>query len=172
MRPSLRAGIIAALASSFVLGCAEQRPTAVVGSVAPDYAALSLAGDSVSLADHRGRVVLVNIWATWCHPCRDELPVLQKLHEADSGKGLDIIGVSVDAYGEERKVRDFAKSFGLSYPIWLDPDERVTHTFLAIGVPATFLIGRDGTLMWRHVGPIRSNDPRLMPVLREALEAP
>jgi peroxiredoxin len=141
-----------------------------IGKPAPDYNAVSLNGDSVSLAQARGRVVLLNVWATWCHPCRDEIPVLQALHERYASAGLALVGVSVDARGEEDTIREFAKEFDMTYPLWLDPDERVQSTFLAIGVPATFLIDRNGILRWRHVGPVRANDATLMRELERALQ--
>jgi thiol-disulfide isomerase/thioredoxin len=140
-----------------------------IGQPAPAYQTVSLAGDSVSLAQKRGRVVLLNVWATWCHPCRDEIPILQALHERYAPRGLDLVGVSVDAHGEEATIRDFARDFKMTYPLWLDPDERVQSTFLAIGVPATFLIDREGVLRWRHVGPVRANDSTLVHALERAL---
>ena len=140
-----------------------------IGGAAPSYHAVSIAGDSVSLAQSRGRVVLLNVWATWCHPCRDEIPVLQALHERYAPRGLDLIGVSVDARGEERTIREFASDFRMTYALWHDPDERVQATFLAVGVPATFLIDRDGVLRWRHVGPVRANDSTLVREIERAL---
>jgi cytochrome c-type biogenesis protein len=140
-----------------------------VGQPAPAYQTISIAGDSVSLAQRRGRVVLLNVWATWCHPCRDEIPILQALHERYAARGLDLIGVSVDAHGEENTIREFARDFKMTYPLWLDPDERVQSTFLAIGVPATFLIDREGVLRWRHVGPVRADDTTLVRALERAL---
>ena len=158
-------------------GCANEAeetgaPVPVqVGAPAPAYRAVSLAGDTVSLAGLRDKVVLLNIWATWCAPCRTEIPALQALHEEYADDGLEIIGVSVDAAGEQRKVSEFLEEFGVTYDIWHDPEERVAATFLAVGVPATYLIGRDGALIWKHIGPIRRDDPRLMPVLKRALGA-
>lgn len=142
-----------------------------IGQTAPDYSAVSLTGDSVSLAQLRGRVVLLNVWATWCHPCREEIPVLQALHARYASRGLELVGVSVDARGEEATIREFATDFRMTYPLWLDPDERVQSTFLAIGVPATFLIDRDGVLRWRHVGPVRAEDTTLVSELEGALAA-
>jgi cytochrome c-type biogenesis protein len=140
-----------------------------IGRPAPDYRAVSLQGDSVSLEQSRGRVVLLNVWATWCHPCREEIPVLQALHERHAARGLELVGVSVDARGEEETIREFARDFRMTYPLWLDPDERVQSTFLAIGVPATFLIDRQGVLRWRHVGPVHANDSTLARELEHAL---
>ena len=140
-----------------------------IGRPAPDYRAVTLDGDSVSLGQSRGRVVLLNVWATWCHPCREEIPVLQALHDRYASRGLELVGVSVDARGEEDTIREFASDFRMTYPLWLDPDERVQSTFLAIGVPATFLIDREGVLRWRHVGPVRANDRTLARELERAL---
>jgi peroxiredoxin len=140
-----------------------------IGETAPAYHAISLTGDSVSLEQSRGRVVLVNVWATWCHPCREEIPVLQALYERYASRGLELVGVSVDARGEEDTIREFATDFRMTYPLWLDPDERIQSTFLAIGVPATFLIDRQGVLRWRHVGPVRANDTTLVRELERAL---
>jgi peroxiredoxin len=91
------------------------------------------------------------------------------LHERYAARGLDLIGVSVDAHGEENTIREFARDFKMTYPLWLDPDERVQSTFLAIGVPATFLIDREGVLRWRHVGPVRADDTTLVRALERAL---
>lgn len=140
-----------------------------IGQTAPHYSAVSLNGDSISLEQLRGRVVLLNVWATWCHPCREEIPVLQALHARYAPRRLELVGVSVDARGEEDTIRQFARDFGMTYSIWLDPDERVQSTFLAIGVPATFLIDREGVLRWRHVGPVRANDTTLVHELERAL---
>ncbi|MGQ0712659.1 MAG: TlpA family protein disulfide reductase [Gemmatimonadaceae bacterium] len=140
-----------------------------LGSPAPSYRAVTLAGDSVSLDQLRGRVTLLNVWATWCHPCRDEIPVLQTLHERYSARGLDLVGVSVDAHGEEQAIRDFARDFRMTYALWHDPDERVQSTFLAVGVPATFLIDRGGVLRWKHIGPVRANDSTLVREIERAL---
>ncbi len=156
------------------LGCEGRtgREMPQVGRPVPEYSARSLAGDSVSLAGMRGSVVLLNIWATWCAPCRDELPVLQALYDQYRERGFEIVGVSVDQRGEQRAIQRFIDDYGLTYPIWHDPEERVTSTFFAIGVPATYLVDRDGTLRWQRVGPVHENDPSLIPALEAALGTP
>jgi peroxiredoxin len=161
-------GVLAVLLACKGNDAGTARPPQI-GMPAPDYRAVSLTGDSVSLLEARGRVVLLNVWATWCHPCREEIPILQALHERYAARGLSLVGVSVDARGEEDTIREFAKDFGMTYPLWLDPDERVQSTFLAIGVPATFLIDRTGVLRWRHVGPVRGDDSTLVRELERAL---
>ena len=163
-----RLALLAALLACRDNGEGAARPPEI-GTPAPSYRAVTLAGDSVSLAQSRGRVTLLNVWATWCHPCRDEIPVLQALHERYAARGLDLVGVSVDARGEQQTIREFADDFGMTYALWHDPDERVQSTFLAVGVPATFLIDREGILRWRHVGPVRATDSTLVREIERAL---
>lgn len=140
-----------------------------VGAPVPSYAAVSLAGDSVSLPMMQGEVVLLNVWATWCHPCRAEIPELQALHTKFAGQGLNVVGVSVDGDGQEEAIREFIQEFGITYRIWRDPGERVSAQFLVIGVPATFLIDRKGVLQWRMTGPIRPGDSTLTNAIERAL---
>lgn len=170
-----RSWSVAAALALVASACGTERgapgPVAI-GAPAPAYRATSLEGDSVSLAGLRGKVVLLNVWATWCHPCRDEVPFLQDVHERHASRGLELVGVSVDAAGEETAIRDFARRFGMTYPVWRDPGERVSSTFLIIGVPATFLIARDGTLLWRKTGPVSESDTVFARMLDEALAAP
>lgn len=140
-----------------------------IGRPVPSYRAVSMAGDSVGLAEQRGKVVLLNVWATWCHPCREEIPELRAIHERFRGRGLELIGVSVDAQGNEQGIRDFMQEFRMAYPVWHDPDERVSTQFLVIGVPATFLIDREGVLRWRKTGPIHPGDTSLSNAIERAL---
>lgn len=126
----------------------------VAGNSAPPYRAITLEGDSVELADLLGRPVLLNIWATWCMPCREEMPALQRLHETFEDQGLAVIAVSVDAAPpgfsrenyEARTVNTFLKAYQLQLPVWLDPAGRVKEVFRAIGVPTTILIDRGGAV--------------------------
>ncbi|MDQ3998180.1 MAG: TlpA family protein disulfide reductase [Gemmatimonadota bacterium] len=168
---------IAAACLGAAIACAEGRedrrfgaPAPVeVGRPAPAYRAVSASGDSVSLQALRGKPVLLNVWATWCHPCRDEIPELQQLHERYAERGLALVGVSVDATGDEAAIAAFARRYGMTYSVWRDPDERVSATFLVIGVPATFLIDRGGVLRWKKTGPIRPGDTILTAAIDQAL---
>jgi thiol-disulfide isomerase/thioredoxin len=157
-----------------VAGCAggSDAPARVeVGIEAPSYAARDLKGDSVSLAVLRGKPVLLNVWATWCLPCKEEIPFLETLHQKHGADGLQIVGVSIDARGDEAKIESFARDFRMTYPIWRDPDERVNARFLAIGVPSTYLIDRDGVLRWKHLGTLRATSPGFQAALEEVLRA-
>jgi cytochrome c biogenesis protein CcmG, thiol:disulfide interchange protein DsbE len=161
-----------------VLGCApddanpratEETRKVELGASAPAYSAVSLAGDSVSIAGLHGKVVLLNVWATWCHPCRTEIPELRALHAQFAPRGLQLVGVSVDADGSDDAIQEFMKEFSMNYEIWRDPGERIMTTFLTVGVPATFLIDRNGVLRWRKVGPIERGDSTLTTAITQAL---
>jgi cytochrome c-type biogenesis protein len=164
-----------ALTLSALGGCAasdRDRHSAArveVGAPVPAYRAIDLARDTVSLAALRGRVVLLNVWATWCHPCRDEIPELKAVHATYRHRGLELVGVSVDVGGAEEQIRDFMKEFDMTYPVWLDPEERVSTQFLIIGVPATFLIDKHGVLRWRKTGPVMPGDTSLTNAIERAL---
>jgi len=161
-----------AFAALLALGCQRDSPRRVeIGEPAPRYAATTLAGDSVSTVALAGKVVLLNIWATWCAPCRAEIPYLQSLYEKHRAEGLEIVGVSVDARGQDAAIRDFAREFRMTYPIWRDPDERVQTLYMALGVPSSYLIDRAGILRWRRLGTIRESDTTLTRALTAALAA-
>lgn len=148
------------------------RSVVKVGQPAPAYAARVLSGPAIALDSLRGDVVLLNVWATWCKPCRQEIPALDSLHRRFAAEGLRVIGVSIDLEGEEQRITDFAKELGATYELWHDADDNVSSTFLAIGVPATFLIDRAGVLRWRHHGPVTFADTALNAALATALAAP
>ncbi|HEX7122898.1 MAG TPA: TlpA disulfide reductase family protein, partial [Gemmatimonadaceae bacterium] len=154
-----------------IAGCIDGgAPRAEIGEPAPTFHARTVAGDTVSLASLRGKVVLLNIWATWCAPCREEIPYLQQLHEQYADSGLVVVGVSVDARGQEEEVGSFAAELGMTYPIWLDPDQRVTTRFLSMGVPTSYLIDRASILRWKHLGVLRESNLEFQEALHAALE--
>ena len=158
------------LAAMLAIACSRETPARVeIGHPAPRYAAATLAGDSASTAGLAGKVVLLNIWATWCAPCRAEIPYLQSLYEKHKAEGLEIVGVSVDARGQDEAIRAFAQEFRMTYPIWRDPDERIQSLYMALGVPSSSLIDRKGVLRWRQLGTIRESDTKLTEALAESL---
>ena len=153
-----------------VLACSKPQPEiGGVGQAVPAYSAIDMAGDSVHVASLRGDVVLLNVWATWCIPCRKEIPELQALHESYSGRGLRVLGVSVDQAGADADVADFARAFGMTYPILRDPDETISMLFAIPGVPASFLVDREGIVQWRHLGPFKATDSTFVSVLNSLL---
>lgn len=129
-------------------------------------------GAAVSLADLRGRAVLLASWATWCVPCRAELPKLQALHEAQGDEGLLIVAVNVDAPdASQERIDAMTAEFGLTMPIWRDEGDRFTQTFRGFGVPMTVLVGYDGTIVDTWYGTLRTSDPAVISSLDAAVSA-
>ena len=125
-----------------------------VGSPAPDFQAVTVDSAMVpkSLADYRGDVVLINIWATWCGPCRIEMPSIQHLHETFGPRGLKVVAVSIDTPGFDRAIRDFATEYALTFEILHDTSGAIQRDYQTTGVPETFILGRDGVIRKRVVG--------------------
>jgi len=118
---------------------------------APELTLDNLRGDTFSLADYRGKLVLLNFWATWCMPCREEMPGMETLWQNYKDQGLVIVAVSVDE-GSQARVEKFSKKFGLSFPVLLDPESRVSDLYKVSSMPTSFLIDRDGGIIGRIVG--------------------
>jgi cytochrome c biogenesis protein CcmG, thiol:disulfide interchange protein DsbE len=125
-----------------------------VGSRAPDFHAkvLGQSKQKSFAADYKGQVVLLNIWGTFCLPCRDEMPAIEKLHEAMAPKGLKVVAVSMDDPGSEEKIRAFVKEFGLTFQVLYDPTGKITNDYQTTGVPETFVIARDGVIRKKMIG--------------------
>jgi peroxiredoxin len=119
-----------------------------VGTKAPAFAASTLDARPVkrTLDAYKGKVVLVNVWATWCPPCRQEMPSMEALYKDFSPRGFQIVAVSVDDAGEEQKVRDFVKEFGLTFDVLHDPSGDIQRIYQTTGVPENFLVGADGVI--------------------------
>ena len=155
---SARGHPVAAIALAFLtaglIWMAVAAPT-IAAEPAPDYVAAQLAGDGeLSLRDLRGEVVLLNTWATWCHPCREEMPVLQELQDDYGANGLQVIGVSIDNGDAAARIREFADNVGVTFTLLRDPKNTFSRTFRTSGVPETLLIGRNGELLYRWKGPL------------------
>jgi cytochrome c-type biogenesis protein len=153
-----------------VAACAD-RPAlpGTVGEPAPAYGAVSMRGDSLDLTSMKGEVVLLNVWATWCIPCRREVPELQALHQDLEARGLRVWGVSIDGGEADADVSGFMEDFRMTYTVLRDPGERVLSVFRIQGVPASYLIDREGVVRWRTIGPFKAADPELQAALQKAL---
>lgn len=141
------------------------------GRGVPAYAAPTLAGDTLDLADLRGRVVLLNVWATWCEPCRWEMPALERVHRRLRERGLEVVAVSVDALpgAADGPVRAMIDELGLSFTVLLDPAGEVQRRFGVAGLPTTFLIDREGRLIDRVLGPVHWDEPPHVDAIDRAL---
>jgi thiol-disulfide isomerase/thioredoxin len=126
-----------------------------VGDRAPDFIVESLAGSVKKLSNYRGRPLLVNLWATWCPPCIEEMPVLNRLQEAYRGGGLIVLGIAGDE--DVEAVGRFLRENTVKFEILLDPQGAVGTEYGITGYPETFLIDREGKIAGKFVGPLPSD---------------
>lgn len=131
---------------------------------AADAPALSLAdtsGTARSLADYRGRVVVLNFWATWCVPCREEMPVLVALRESYAARGVEVVGASADDESTRAKVVPFARELKINFPVWVGATTDDMRRFgLGSALPATAVLDRDGRVVFRIAGPVNASELR------------
>ena len=122
------------------------------GRPAPNFSLPDLDGQMVGLADYRGKVVLLNIWATWCPPCVEEMPSMEKLYQEMKGEGFEILAVSIDESGTQ-DVLPFMKKHKLSFPALIDSKGTLKDLYQTTGVPESFIIDKDGILVEKIIGP-------------------
>jgi peroxiredoxin len=164
----LAAGVLAAALLAWLF--AGEAPAPVDrGGAAPPFE-LPRVGEpgALSLASLRGKVVLLNFWATWCQPCEEELPAMQRLHRALSGVDFLLVAVSVDA--DPEPVLKFRERLGLGFTLLLDADQEVARSYHTFRFPETLLIGRDGVILERYVGPKDWDAPVYLDRIRRLLE--
>jgi len=116
---------------------------------APDFVLKHVNGGDFRLSSLKGKVLILNFWATWCSPCRDEIPDLIALQKEYEGKGLVVVGVALD--GRSEAVKSFVEKWGINYPIVL-ADEKTTKDYGILGIPVSFIIDREGNIMEKHIG--------------------
>jgi len=157
-------GVVVALLIAGKLFLGNELAPLGIGSEAPTFTAQTL--DSIprekSLDAYKGDVVLINIWATWCQPCRVEMPSIEQLYRDLAPKGLKVIAVSADDPGTEKQIRDFVKQYGLTFEILHDPkgqEGEVSKLYETTGYPETVIFGRDGIIRKRLIGASNWNSP-------------
>ena len=139
------------------------------GSVAPDFALRGLDSPQPhTLSKMQGHVVLVNFWATWCKPCEDEMPAMERLYRELRPEGFELFAISVGENGDV--VRAFRDRLGLTFPILLDSDKAVATEWQTFAFPESLLVDRDGTILERYVGPREWDGPAYVARLRRLLE--
>jgi cytochrome c biogenesis protein CcmG/thiol:disulfide interchange protein DsbE len=139
-----------------------------VGDPMPPYTATYLDGKPLNIASEKGNVVFLNVWATWCGPCRFETPELQALQNQYAANGLKVIGVSVDE-GETSAVKTFVTEQKITYPIAVDPEGRIANLLQTTVLPTSLLLDRKGKIVWRQIGAIMPNDSKLKAAVEKAV---
>lgn len=145
-------------------------PTLAKGDPAPEFSAVALKGGyPISVSDYHGATLLVNLWATWCGPCKTETPYLQSLYDEYKSRGLRILGLTVDRSADLHRVVDFVKEMDVEYDVGLDPAAVSREVFRAPGLPTSVLIDPEGVVAFSWIGPIPEGDPTFLAGLEDVL---
>jgi cytochrome c biogenesis protein CcmG, thiol:disulfide interchange protein DsbE len=170
---TLIAGVVMTAVFGVVLA-AKLRPQLnliEVGSTAPDFKAVELpSGRPASIETYRGKVVLLNIWATWCPPCKIEMPSMERLHRKLAGTDFQLVAVSVDEQ-DSTVVNKFVDEMGLTFPILHNQDGSIRQIYQTTGVPESFVIDRDGVIVKKVIGAADWDAPVNESLIRRLLDA-
>ena len=149
IRGAVGTALVAGVYALFRVAAANQPARVASGAPAPAFVAVTVdaARQPRTLADYRGSPVLLNVWATWCDPCREEMPSMQRLYEAYKDRGLRVVAISVDDRGNERLIREFAAEHHLTFDILHQGASDIMTIFQVRGVPQTFLVSREGNVV-------------------------
>ena len=148
--------LVLIVAASALLGCQAQPRVVKVGELAPPLTGTTLDGRAFDLASLRGRPVVVNFWASWCGPCREEFPLFQAQLEQQSGSGFELVGVLYE--DDPDAARDFAAEFGMTWPSVTDPSGAVAKDYRVVAPPQTYFIDREGIVRSIQIGEVREAD--------------
>lgn len=151
---------------AMLVACSKESAAPRLGSVAPDFSINDATGKTVQLSDLRGNVVLLNFWATWCPPCKEEVPSLSRLNARMAGTAFRMVTISIDE-GGGNAVESFFRVAGYRLPTLLDPAGTVGKLYGITGVPETFIIDPQGVIRKKVVGPRAWDDPSVISYLSE-----
>lgn len=140
-----------------------------IGAKAPEIELNGLNGESVRLGDHKGSIVLVNFWATWCEPCKEELPRLESLHQKYKDQGFVVLGVNLDIKRDQRRARALVERLGLSFPIALDPEQTIPPRYQPSKMPSSYLIDALGNIRFKHEGYRAGDEEKLDEAIQRLL---
>jgi peroxiredoxin len=155
------------LGTSFAAGAGELKVWR--GGRAPALALRDIDGKAHDLATHRGQVVLVNFWATWCEPCRDEMPAIQRLRQKLAGKPFTVLAVNVDE--PESRIRNFLAKMPLDFPVLVDDGKVATRAWGVRVLPASFIVGRDGRIRYSLTGDLAWDHDSVVSLLAELAQS-
>ncbi|HHI92485.1 MAG TPA: TlpA family protein disulfide reductase [Gammaproteobacteria bacterium] len=140
----------------------------VVGSTAPDFTLKSRSGENVKLSELRGEVVMINFWASWCAPCRQEMPLLEDIYKKYSDLGFVLLGVNVEE--DSSKAADLLREIPVSFPILYDNTNEVTKLYKVVAMPSTVMVDRNGTVRYLHRGYLPGYEEEYIKQIKELIK--
>lgn len=162
----------ATLAMAVVVAAACDVPEPLdIGGPAPPFAALTLDGAETGSEALLGAPYLLNIWATWCPPCREEMPELQELHDTYAGQGFQVVAVSIDGRSDRDQILAFLEEHDITFPVWHDPTWAIQDAYFLLGLPGSFLIDAEGRIVRKWPGPFRPMEEDVQADVRALLPA-
>jgi len=140
-----------------VIAKSEDKPVGLaIGNVAPDFELNTIEGKSIRLSELRGKKVIVNFWATWCPPCREEMPAMQKFYE-QYNEHVEVLAVNLTSQDSREKIKPFAEEYGITFPIVLDVKGKVLKMYEIEPIPTTYIIDSKGIIREKIIGPMTFN---------------
>ena len=150
--------IVLLAAEAFAVGLREE---------APDFTLKSLEGSNLRLEEYRGQVVLINFWASWCGPCRQEMPVLDRLHHRYEDTGFAVLGINVE--GDSGSAREIVDKTNVTFPILFDDEQKVSELYSLEAMPSTVVVDRDGVIRYIHRGYKPGDEAKYVEVVKELI---
>ena len=157
-----------ALCAALAVATSTALPVVAPTALAPDFTLRTMDGPNMRLQEQRGRVVMINFWATWCGPCRQEMPHLNRLYEKYGASGFVLLSVNVDE--DTRNAADVAAKLGVKFPVLWDTDKKVSRLYDLSTMPSTVLIDRDGKVRYVHRGYLNGYEDTYEKQVREMLK--
>jgi peroxiredoxin len=161
--------VVAATLMAAVFFASAPARSAAIGEPAPDFSLPTLEEREIGLGKFKGKVVLLNFWASWCAPCQEELPELEKIYRKYQERGFEVIGVNIDK--KQANAEKFVRRFGLTFPVMLDPESAVVGEYRAHAMPMSYLIDQEGVIRQLFFGFNRKKLPAMEAAVVEVMGA-
>ena len=163
----LQAFLRPALVALLAVGLAGPAMAVTIQDDAPDFTLKSLEGSNLRLEEYRGQVVLINFWASWCGPCRQEMPLLDRLHQRYVDTGFAVLGINVE--GEEAPARELIDRIPVTFPVLIDEGQLVSELYKLEAMPSTVVVDRDGVVRYIHRGYKPGDEAKYVEVVKELI---
>ena len=161
------AAVVSILTSGLFVSNAAVASSVKISEVAPDFTLKSLTGSNLRLEEYRGQVVLINFWASWCGPCRQEMPILDRLHQRYEDTGFAVLGVNVE--GKIKPAQEIVDKTNVTFPVLIDEGQAVSELYDLEAMPSTIVVDRDGVVRYVHRGYKPGDEAQYVEVVKQLI---